>query len=54
MLAHTLEDDMWGLHEGVVTLAVGGHPNLVWVEHLGETKMFRVERHLIYASHALA
>ena len=41
-----------GVYLGVVTLVVGGAGGRVWVEHPGEKEMFRVERHLLYASHA--
>ena len=43
-----------GVYPGVVTLVVGGAGGTVWVEHLGEKEMFRVERHLLYASHGAA
>ena len=44
-----------GVYPGVVTLVVGeGRGGCVWVEHPGEKEMFRVERHLLYASHASA
>ena len=44
-----------GVYPGVVTSVVGGgRAGRVWVEHPGEKEMFRVERHLMYASHAAA
>ena len=43
-----------GVYPGVVTSVVGGARGRVWVEHPGEKEMFRVERHLLYASHAAA
>ena len=43
-----------GVHPGVVTSVVGGAGGRVWVEHPGENEMFRVERKLLYASHAVA
>ena len=44
-----------GVYPGVVTSVVGGGAGgRVWVEHPGEKEMFRVERHLLYASHAAA
>ena len=41
-----------GVYPGVVTSVVGGARGRVWVEHPGEKDMFRVERRLLYASHA--
>ena len=43
-----------GVYPGVVTSVVGGAGGRVWVEHPGEKEMFRVDRHLFYASHAAA
>ena len=43
-----------GVYPWVVTSVVGGAGGKVWVEHLGEKEMFRVGRHLLYASHAAA
>ena len=44
-----------GVYPGVVTSVVGGGAGgRVWVEHPGEKEMFRVEWHLLYASHAAA
>ena len=43
-----------GGYPGVVTSVVGGAGGRVWVEHPGEKEMFRVERHVLYASHAAA
>ena len=43
-----------GVYPGVVTMVVAGAGGRVWVEHLGEKEMFRVARHLLYASHAAA
>ena len=41
-----------GFYLGVVTTVVGGAGGRVWVEQPGENEIFRVERHLLYASHA--
>ena len=44
-----------GVYPGVATSVVGGGGGVtVWMEHLGEKEMFRVERHLLYASHTAA
>ena len=43
-----------GVYPGVVTSVVAGAGGRMWVEHLGQKEMFRVERHLLYASHAAA
>ena len=43
-----------GVYPGVVTSVVAGGGGEVWVEYPGEKEMFRVERHLLYASHAAA
>ena len=43
-----------GVYPGVVTSVVAGAGVRVWMEHPGEKVMFRVERHLLYASHAAA
>ena len=43
-----------GVYPAVVTLVATGHGGRVRVEHPGEKEMFRVERHLLYASHAAA
>ena len=43
-----------GVYAGVVTSVAAGQGGRVWVEHPGEKEMFRVERHLLYASHAAA
>ena len=43
-----------GVYPGVVSSVVAGAGGRVWVEHPGEKEMFRVERHLLYASHAVA
>ena len=39
---------------GVLTVVVGVAGGRVWVEHLREKEIFRVQRHLLYASHAAA
>ena len=43
-----------GVYPGVVTSVVGGGGagGRVWVKHPREKAMFRVERHVLYASHA--
>ena len=41
-----------GVYPGVVTSVAAGQGGRVWVGHQGEKEMFRVERHLLYASHA--
>ena len=41
-----------GVYPGFVTCVVGG--GRVWVEHPREKEMFRVDKHLLYASHAAA
>ena len=43
-----------GVYPGIVTSVVAGAGGRVWVEQPGEKEMFRVERHLLYASHAAA
>ena len=44
-----------GVYPGVVTSFVAGAGGgRVWVEHSEEKEMFRVKRHLLYASHATA
>ena len=43
-----------GVYPGVVTSVVAGAGGRVWVEHTGEKEMFRVERHLLHASHTAA
>ena len=43
-----------GVYPGVVTSVVAGEGDKVWVDCPGEKEMFRVERHLLYASHAAA
>ena len=43
-----------GVYPGVVTSVAAGQGGRVWVEHPREKEMFRVERHLLYASHAAA
>ena len=43
-----------GVDPGVVTSVAAGQGGRVWVEHPGEKEMFRVERHLLYASHCAA
>ena len=43
-----------GVYEGVVTSVVAGGGDKVWVEYPRKKEMFRVERHLLYASHAAA
>ena len=43
-----------GVYPGVVTSVAAGQGGRVWVEHPGEKEMFRVERHLLYASDAAA
>ena len=44
-----------GVYPGVVSSVVaGGGGEKVWVEYPGEKEMFRVERHLLYATHAAA
>ena len=43
-----------GVYPGVVTSVVEGAGGRVWVAHPREKEMFRVERHLLYASHAAA
>ena len=43
-----------GVSPGVVTSVMGGAGGRVWVEHPGEKEIFRVERHVLYASHAAA
>ena len=40
--------------DGVYPGVVSGAGGRVWVEHLGEKEMFRVETHLLYTSHAAA
>ena len=42
-----------GVYPGIVTWVVVGGGG-VWVEHSGEKEMFRVERHVLYTSHAAA
>ena len=41
-----------GVYAVVVTSVAAGQGGRVWVEHPGEKEMFRVERHLLYASRA--
>ena len=41
-----------GVYPGVVTWVAAGQGGRLWVEHPGEKEMFRVERHLMDASHA--
>ena len=43
-----------GVYPGDVTSFVAGAGGRVWVEHPMEEELFRVERHLLYASHAAA
>ena len=43
-----------GVYPGDVTSVAPGAGGRVWVEHPGEKEMFRVERQLLYASHAAA
>ena len=43
-----------GVYPGVVTSVAAGQGGTVWVEHSREKEMFRVERQLLYASHAAA
>ena len=42
-----------GVYSGVVASVLGGGGGK-WVEHQGEKKMFRDQRHLLHASHASA
>ena len=42
------------VYPGVVTSVAAGQGGRVWVEHTGEKEMFRVERHVLYASHVAA
>ena len=43
-----------GVYPGVVTSVAAGQGGRVWGEQPGEKVMFRVERHLLYASQAAA
>ena len=43
-----------GVYPGVVTSVAARQGGREWVEHQGEKEMFRVEKHLLYDSHAAA